>query len=70
MFSRFYNNYRYITKKSHIYISYESRQEFFKLGPLEIRILRYDLALIYQVSNKHTAVDRDDILFLSSPNNT
>ena len=41
---------------------------FSKFDPL--RRLRYDLVLIYQISNKHTAVDRDDLLFLSTPNNT
>ena len=70
LFSRCYNNNRYITKKSHLYISYESRLELFKLDPLELRRLRYDLALIYQISNNLTAVDRDDILFISTPNNT
>ena len=69
MFSRCYNNNIYITKKSHLYISYESRIELFKLDPLELRRLRYDLALIYQISNKHTAVDRNYILFLSTHNN-
>ena len=69
MFSRCYNNNIYITKKSHLYISYESRLELFKLDPLELRRLRYDLALIYQISNKHTAVDRNYILFLSTHNN-
>ena len=67
LFSRCHNNNRYITKQSHLYISYESRHELFKLDRLELSRLIYDLALIYQISNKHTAVDRYDILFYSTP---
>ena len=47
LFFRCYNNNRYITQKSHLYISYESRLELFKHDPLEFRRLRYDFALIY-----------------------